>query len=82
MSLFSRTVEVVEPTRVTDEMRLVEIQDRRRVADHAFRGKCEEVARQRAMLFASIRAMETARREFYAAQETEADELMRLGLRK
>jgi hypothetical protein len=76
----TETVETTPP--VADETRLAEIQQRRRIAEAAFNNACVNVSKHRELLARANSSMEKARRAFHAAEEEEAAELMRVGLRR
>jgi hypothetical protein len=80
----SKTAELVAtPPQVSqEEMRLVEIQNRRRAAEQNFNRAFSDMTNQRMMLQKSINTMEQRKREFHSAQEEESAELMRLGLKR
>ena len=82
MLWLTKTETVEAAPLVTDEMRLEQIRKQRRVAEANFNDACANVARHREMLARANGAMEKAKREFHAAEETEAAELMRLGLKR
>lgn len=80
---FEKTREVLETQQVNqDETRLLEIRNRRRIAEVNFNDACVSVSKHREVLARANGAMEKARREFHRAEEEESSELMRLGLKR
>jgi hypothetical protein len=81
--LFGKAETVETPPQVNqDETRLEATRQRRRDAEQNFNRAFNDVTRHRMLLQKSINAMEKAKREFHAAEEAEAGELMRLGLKR
>jgi hypothetical protein len=78
-----KTAEVVEmPQEVGASELLEQLRERRRAAEHNFNRAFSDVANHRTMLQKSINAMEKTKREFHVAEEAEANELMRQGLKR
>jgi regulator of PEP synthase PpsR (kinase-PPPase family) len=82
MSFFGKAETVETLTPVSPAEHLEQIRERRRIAEANFNDAYANVAKHREMLARANGAMEKAKREFHAAEETEANELMRLGLKR
>jgi hypothetical protein len=82
MDFLAKSETAESPQVNQDETRLLEIRNRRRIAEVNFNDACVNVSKHREVLARANGAMEKARREFHRAEEEESSELMRLGLKR